>query len=158
RNDPAGLAVEADRLADAADAAPVSADAAAAAGQPDILVPGADDAFEAVVDAVEVAADRQAAAGAPVRQHRGRRHEPQPGDIVVDALGVRFVVGVRRGNAREEVLIILARQEVAVAQGLLAELGQELVARGVGRDVEARRVDRSGRGRAAGADVVARYF
>ena len=48
RDDAAGLAVEADRLADAADIAPIGADAAAARGQPDILVPGADDALEAV--------------------------------------------------------------------------------------------------------------
>ncbi len=41
---PAGLAVEADRLADAADIAPIGADAAAARGEPDILVPGVDDA------------------------------------------------------------------------------------------------------------------
>ena len=44
RDDAAGLAVEADRLADPAHAAPVSADAAALRGEPDILVPGADDA------------------------------------------------------------------------------------------------------------------
>src|SRR5689334_24743309 len=63
RDDPAGLAVEADRLADPADVAPVRPDPAAAAGQPDVLVPGPDDPFEAVVDAVEIAADRQAAPG-----------------------------------------------------------------------------------------------
>ena len=40
RDDAAGLAVEADRLADAAHAAPISADAAALRRQPDILVPG----------------------------------------------------------------------------------------------------------------------
>ena len=62
RDDAAGLAVEADRLADPAHVAPVGADAAAAAGEPDVLVPGADDAFEAVVDRVEVAA-RSAARG-----------------------------------------------------------------------------------------------
>ena len=43
RDDPAGLAVEADRLADAADAAPIGADAAALGGEPDVLVPGFDD-------------------------------------------------------------------------------------------------------------------
>src|SRR3546814_10560765 len=47
-NDAAGLAVEADGFADAAHRAPIGADAAAAAGEPDILVPRADDAFEAV--------------------------------------------------------------------------------------------------------------
>src|SRR3546814_6641618 len=54
-NDAAGLAVEADRLADAANAAPICADAAAARGAPDILVPRVDDAFEAVVHRIEVA-------------------------------------------------------------------------------------------------------
>jgi len=52
-DDAAGLAIEADRFADAADLAPISADAAAARGEPDVLVPGVDDAFEAVVDRVE---------------------------------------------------------------------------------------------------------
>ena len=96
RDDAAGLAVEADRLADAADVAPIGADAAAARGQPDILVPGADDAFEAVGDRVEIAGDRQAAPGAAVRQHRRRRHEPQLRDIVVEPLGVLGVVGIGR--------------------------------------------------------------
>jgi hypothetical protein len=50
RDDAAGLAVQADRLADAADIAPIGADAAAVRGEPDVLVPGVDDAFEAVVD------------------------------------------------------------------------------------------------------------
>src|SRR3546814_7308275 len=83
-NDAAGLAVEADGFADAAHRAPIGADAAAAAGEPDILVPRADDALEAVVDRVQIAADRQAAAGAAVRQNRGRGHEPQLRDIVVE--------------------------------------------------------------------------
>src|SRR5690606_32160982 len=50
RDDPAGLAVEPDRLADPAHVAPVGADAAAARSEPDVLVPGADDALETVVD------------------------------------------------------------------------------------------------------------
>src|SRR6185437_15694996 len=85
-DDSAGLAVEADRLADTAHAAPVGADATAARGEPDILVPRADDAFEAVGDAVQIAADRKAAAGAAVRQDRSRRHEPQARDVIVDPL------------------------------------------------------------------------
>src|SRR5207302_6245879 len=104
-DDAAGLAVEADRFADPAHATPVSADPAAAARQPDILVPGADNAFKAVVDAVEVAADRKPAAGAAIGQHRGRRHEPQLRDIVIDALGMVGVVGISRGDAGEEVLV-----------------------------------------------------
>src|SRR5690606_40505603 len=83
RNDAAGLAVEADRLADAAHVAPVGADAAAARGEPDVLVPGADDALEAVADRVEIARDPPAAAGAAVRQPRGRGHEPQLRGVVL---------------------------------------------------------------------------
>ncbi len=141
RDDAAGLAVEADRLADAAHAAPVGADAAALRRQPDILVPGADDAFEAVADAVEIAADRKAAAGAAVGQHRRRRHEPQLRDVIVDALRVVGIVGVSGGDAREQVLIAFARKQIAVAQRVLAELGQQLVALGVGLDLEPRRID-----------------
>ena len=63
---------------------------------------------EAVVDAVQIAADRQAAAGAAVDEHGGRRHEPQFGDVVVDALGVPGIVGVGRGDAREQILIAFA--------------------------------------------------
>ncbi len=44
RDDSAGLAVEADRLADAAHLAPISADAAALGGEPDVLVPDFSDA------------------------------------------------------------------------------------------------------------------
>src|SRR3546814_20185648 len=58
-DDAAGLAVQTDGFADAAHRAPIGADAAAAAGEPDILVPRADDALEAVVDRLEIAADRQ---------------------------------------------------------------------------------------------------
>src|SRR5207237_5404706 len=87
-DDAAGLAVEPDRLADAADIAPIGADAAAARRQPDILVPGADDPFEAVRDAVEVAGDGQAAAGAAVGEDGRRRHEPELGDIIVEPLRV----------------------------------------------------------------------
>ncbi len=104
-DDAAGLAVEADGFADAAHRAPIGADPAAAAREPDILVPRADDAFEAVVDRVEVAADRQAAAGAAVREHGGRGHEPELRDIVVEALRVVLIVGIGRRDAREEVLV-----------------------------------------------------
>ncbi len=135
-DDAAGLAVQPDRLADAADMAPVGADAAAARGQPDVLVPGGDDVVEAVADRVQVARDRQAAPGAAVRQHRRRRHEPQLGDIVVQPLRVRGVVGVGRGDAGEQVLERLAGQQIAVAERLAAEVGQQRVAAAVDRDRE----------------------
>src|SRR3546814_6705629 len=68
--DAAGLAVEADRLADAANAAPICADAAAARGEPDILVPRVDDAFEAVVHRIAVAGNPQAPAPADRKSTR----------------------------------------------------------------------------------------
>ena len=142
RNDAAGLAVEPDRFADAADLAPVGADAAAPARQPDVLVPGADDAFEAVVDRVEIAADRQAAPGAAVRQHRRRRHEPQLRDVVIQPLGMVLVVGIGIGDAGEQVLVAFAGQQVAVVERFPAEVGQQRVARRIGDDGEAARVDR----------------
>ena len=157
RNDAAGLAVEADRLADPAHPAPVGADAAALGREPDILVPDFGDRLEAVVDAVEIAADRQAAAGAAVAQHRGRRHEPQLRDVIVDALRVCGIVGISRSDAREQILVALARQQIAVAQRVLAELGQQSVAAVVGDDIERAVVDRfaGARGR---RNVVARDF
>ena len=157
RDDAAGLAVEADRLADAAHRAPIGADAAALGRQPDILVPGADDAVEAVGDAVQIAADRQAAAGAAVGQDRGRRHEPQFGDIVVDALRMGGVVGIGRGDAGEQILVDFAGQQIAVAQRVLAEFGQKRVAAFVGDDLIGARVDGLA-GADTGRDVVAGDF
>src|SRR5205085_6026921 len=83
-DDPGRLAIEAHRLADAADVAPIGADAAAARREPDILVPGADDPFQAVVDAVQIAGDWEAATGAAVGEDGRRRHEPELRDIVVE--------------------------------------------------------------------------
>ena len=44
------------------------------------------------------------------------------------------VVGIGRGDAREEILVAFAGQQIAVVQRVLAELGQERVALGVGLD------------------------
>ena len=65
-NDAGGLAVLPDLLADRAQVAPVGADAAAPRGQPDILVPQADDALQRLSGLVQEAGDRQAAVGAAV--------------------------------------------------------------------------------------------
>ena len=134
-DDAAGLALALDLLADGADPAPIGADAAAVGGQPDVLVPDADDAFQRIGDGVQEAADRQAAIGAAVRQHRRGRHEPELGDVVVDALGVVGVVGVGGGHAGEHVLVRLAGQEVAILQRPLAEFGDQGVARAVDLDL-----------------------
>ncbi len=128
RDDARGLAVESHRFADAADITPIGADAAAARGEPDILVPGVDDAVQAVGHRVQVAGDRQAAAGAAVRQNGRGGHEPQLRDIVVEPLRVRLVVGIGRGDADEQILIGFTRQQIAVVQRVLAEIGEERVA------------------------------
>src|SRR3546814_12804168 len=83
---------------------------------PDVLVPQPDDAVQAVAGLVEEAGDRQAARGAAVGQHRRRRPEPQPRDVVVEALGVVAVVGVAGGDAGEEILERLAGHQAAVGQ------------------------------------------
>ena len=133
-DDARGLARALDLLADGADAAPVGADAAAVRGQGDVFVPDALDAVQAVADRVQEAGDRQAAIRAAVRQDRGRGHEPQAAHIVVQALGVVGVVREGGRDAGEHVLIALARQQVAVFQRLLAEVGQQGVARTIHLD------------------------
>ena len=137
RNDARCLAVQANRLADTPNAAPIGADAAAARGEPDIFVPGVDDAAEAVVDAVEIAADRQAATGAAVGQYRCRRHEPELGDRVIEPLGMLLIVGIGVGNAGEQILIGFAGQQIAVVERFLAEIGQQIIATLIQRDLEA---------------------
>ncbi len=135
RNDAAGLALAFHGLADRAHAAPVGADAAAIGGQPDVLVPGADDAFQAVRHGIEVAGDRQPPVSTAVRQHRRRWHEPELGDVVVDALCVVGVVGVGGGHAGEHVLVGLAGQQIASLERRLAEVGQQRIARAVDLDL-----------------------
>src|SRR3546814_1909320 len=58
RDDAAGFAIEADGFANTAHRTPIGADAAATGGQPDVFVPGVDNAVKAVVDGIEIAADR----------------------------------------------------------------------------------------------------
>ena len=133
-HDTGGLAVHADLLADRPEIAPVGADAAAARGEPDVLVPQADDAFERIVGLVQEAGDRQAALGAAVAQHRRRRHEPQIADVVVQPLGMAVVVGIGRGDAGEHLLIALIGQQVTVGEGGFAEDGEPGVPGGIGNN------------------------
>ena len=128
-DDARGLARALHLFADGADAAPVGADAAAVGGQGHVLVPDVLDAIQAVAHRVQEAGDRQAAIRAAVRQDRGRRHEPQAAHIVIKALGVFGVVREGGRNAGEHVLIAFTRQQIAVFQRLLAEIGQEVIAR-----------------------------
>ncbi len=136
-DDAGGFADRADLLADGAEVAPVGADAAALGGQPDVLVPQADDAFQAVGGLVQEAGNRQAALGAAVRQDRRGGHEPQLRHVVVDALGVAGVVAVVGGDAGEQVLEFLAGHQVAVGQGGSAEIGQQHVTGAIDMDLVA---------------------
>ncbi len=129
RNDTAGLAVQTDRLTNAAHAAPIGADAAALGSEPDIFVPRVHNAIEAVGHGIEVAADGQAARGAAVRKNRRCGHEPQIGDVFVNALCVLFIIGIGIGDAGKQILIAFARQEIAIFQRFLAEFGQIGIAR-----------------------------
>ena len=129
RNDSRRMAAAANGLADRAHAAPIGADAAAVAGEPDVLGPRVDDAAEIVLDGVQEARDRQAAVGAAVAQDRRRRHEPELRHVVVEALRMRRVVGVGARNAREQVLRTLARQEIAIGERRAPERRQQRVAR-----------------------------
>ena len=136
-DDAGGFAVLADFFADGAQIAPVGADAAALGGEPDILVPEADDAFEGIRRFVEEAGDRQAAIRAAVGEDGSGRHEPHFGDIVIQALGVGGIVPVIGGDAGEEVLVAFAREQIAVIQGGAAEIGQQGVAGAVDMDLVA---------------------
>ena len=130
-DDARGLASALNLFPNGANAAPIGADTAAVCCEKDILVPGANNAIEAIWDRIEEARNRQSAIRAAIRQNRGGGHEPQIGNIVIDALGVIGVIGKGRRHAGEHVLIALAGQEVAVLQGGLAEIGQAGVARPV---------------------------
>jgi hypothetical protein len=140
-DDARGLAVEADRFTDAAHLAPIGADAAAARGEPDIFGPGGNDAVEAVFHGVEVAGDGQAATGAAVGQHRSGGHEPQLGDVIIEALGVGLIVGIGVGHAGEEVLVLFAGEQIAIIERVAAEIGEQRVAGVIGDDREAAGVD-----------------
>ena len=67
-----------------------------------------------------------------------------------------LIVGIGIGHAGEQVLEVLARQQVAILQRFLAEFGQIGIARSIRDDFEPTRIDLlavgHGIGRAAGGD------
>ena len=136
RNHARGLAVGANPLADRAKIAPIAADAAAARRQPHVFVPQIDDAFQRVGGLIEKARYGKPTLGSAIAQDRRGRHEPQIADVIVEALGVRAVVGEIAGDAREQVLKAFVGQQVAVAEHGLAEVGQVPVARRIGFDFD----------------------
>ena len=58
-----------------------------------------------------------------------------------------LIVGIGIGHAGEQVLIGLARQQIAVVQRVLAKIGQQRVARGIGGNDKAARMHGLGIGR-----------
>ena len=141
RNDAAGLAVEADRFANATDIAPIGADAAATRCEPDIFVPSVDDTFKAVVDRVQIAADWKAATRAAIGQYRRCRHEPQLRNIIIETLRMELIIGIGRRNAREKILIAFTWKQITVLQRVLAEFSQQRVTRRIGNDIKTTHVD-----------------
>ena len=71
----------------------------------------------------------KAAIGAAIGENRGGGHEPKLAHGVVQTLGVGGIIGVGAGDAGEHVLKALARHQIAVGQGRLAESGQKNVTR-----------------------------
>jgi hypothetical protein len=55
---------------------------------------------------------------------------------------MRLIVGIGRGDAREQILIAFAGQQIAVAQRFLAELGQEIIAARIRHHIKPAHVDR----------------
>jgi hypothetical protein len=51
------------------------------------------------------------------------------------------IVGIGAGDAGEQILIALAGQQIAVVERLLAEIGQQRIARRIGCDIEAAHSD-----------------
>ena len=123
-DDAAGVAISPDLFTDGAHAAPIGANATAVGGQPDIFVPRLHNAIQAVVHRIQEARDGQAAFCPAVGQDWRCGHEPQSGDIIIEALGVRDIVSIGGGNAGEHVLVAFALQQIAVFQGGFAEIGQ----------------------------------
>ncbi len=53
-----------------------------------------------------------------------------------------LIIGIGRRDAGKQILIIFARQQIAVLQRVLAEFGQQRIAAFVGDDIEPAHVDR----------------
>ena len=67
----------------------------------------------------------------------GMNHSLRHG--VIEPLRMRHVVGIGAGDAREHVLIAFARQQIAVVERRLAEIGQQRVAAAVEAQIAGRR-------------------
>ena len=55
---------------------------------------------------------------------------------------MRRIFGISRRDARKQILIGLAGQQIAIVERVAAEFGQQRIARRIGDDVEPARMDR----------------
>jgi hypothetical protein len=134
-----------DVAAERADVGPVVAQAAGELGEQRVLLEGLVDAVEVVGDGGQVAARELRAAGAGVEQGRRRAHEVEAREHLVEldrrGLAVDLVQRQAHRHAHEEGLRqldpgLVDVQEVAVVQGLQAEVVELQVAVGVERRAE----------------------
>ncbi|MNQ17515.1 hypothetical protein D3C85_305310 [compost metagenome] len=138
RHDALALAVGAlDVGAQRAHRGPVVAQTAGKLGQQGVVADGVVDAAQVVRHGGQVAAGQLRAQGAGVEQGRGRRHVVERRQQVVELDGAGFAIlffdGQAHGHAHEEHLrqfeadVVLV-DEVAVVQGLQAEVGELAIA------------------------------
>ena len=113
-DDAAGVAIGPDLFTDGAHAAPIGADATAIRGQPNVFIPRLHDAIKAVVHRIQEARDGQATLCPAIGQNRGCGHEPQSGDIIIEALGVGNIVSIGGRDAGKHILIAFALQQIAI--------------------------------------------
>jgi len=140
RHDALRLAVRAlDARAQGAHRGPVVAQATGEFRQQRVFLDGVVDAFQVVGDGGQVARRQLRAAGARVEQRRGRAHEVERRQQVVELDGARFAVLFTQGQAHRDAHVERLRhldagfadmQEVAVVQGLQADVAELQVAVG----------------------------
>ena len=151
RNHALRLAVGAlDMRAQGAHRRPVVAQAARVLGQQGIVLDRFVNAVEVVRDRGQIAARELRAQRARIEQGRRRTHEVERGQHLVELDGARLAVDLvqrqAHGHAHEERLrqfdaLPVIVQEVAVIQGLQAEIAEFQIARGVQRLAQARQVE-----------------
>ncbi|MNS68751.1 hypothetical protein D3C72_1020390 [compost metagenome] len=141
RDDALAFAVGAlDVAAQRAHRGPVVAQAAGVLGQQRVFLDGVVDAFQVIRHGGQVARRQLRVQRARVEQRRRRAHEVERGQDLVELDGARFAVGLAQrqahGHAHEEHLRQFDAgaadvQEVAVVQGLQAQVAELQVALGV---------------------------
>ena len=111
-------------LPDGPHLAPIGANSTAIGGEPHVFHPSINNAIEVIVNGIQEARNGEAAVRATIRQYWCRRHEPEAGHIIVNALGMIKVIRIGQRNTRKHVLIRFPGQQISILQRRLAEIGQ----------------------------------